>query len=75
MNLYKRIRAALLAARIECRWRYILYCRRRGENWIGRGEPLTSKRLLRLNDRINYHALRAKNYEKRYEMLYIPPFR
>lgn len=69
MKLHKRIRAALLAARIEYHWWFILRYRKLGENWIGRGEPLSSDRLLRLNDRVNFHGLRAKKYEKRYENL------
>lgn len=71
MNLHKRIRAALLAARIEYHWRFILYYRKLGEKWLDRGEPLNSKRLLRLNDRANFHGLRAKKYEKYYETHYI----
>ena len=64
MKLYKRIRAALLAARIEYHWWFILYYRKRGEKWIDHGEPLNSKRLLRLNDRANVHGLRARKNEK-----------
>ena len=75
MNLRKRIRAALLAARIEYHWWFIMFYRKRGENLIGRGEPLTSKRILRLNDRVNFHGLRAKKYEKCYENFDIPQCR
>ena len=71
MKLQKRISAALLAARIEYHWWFILRYRKRGEKLIGRGEPLTSRRMLRLNDRANFHGLRAKKCEKRYETLYI----
>ena len=73
MKLHKRIRAALLAARIEYHWWFIRYYRKRGENLIGSGEPLTSKRMLRLNDRANFHGLRARKYEKCYEDLCIAP--
>ena len=72
MKLHKRIRAALLAARIEYHWRFVLHYRKRGEKWLDRGEPLNSKRLLRLNARANFHGLRARNYEKCYENLFIP---
>ena len=72
MKLYKRIRAAFLAARIEYHWWFVLYYRKRGEKWIDRGEPLNSKRLLRLNDRANCYGLRAREYEKCYENLHIP---
>ena len=72
MKRHKRIRAAMLAARIEYHWWFILYYRKRGENLIGRGEPLNSKRILRLNDRVNFHGLRARKYEKCYENLHIP---
>lgn len=72
MKLQKRIRAALLAARIEYHWWFVLCCRKRGENLIDRGEPLNSKRLLRLNERADYHGLRAKKYEKCYESFYFP---
>ena len=71
MKLHKRIRAALLAARIEYHWWFILRYRKRGEKWIANGEPLDSKRLLRLNERLNFHGLRAKKYEKCYETLSI----
>ena len=71
MKLHKRIRAALLAARIEYHWWFILYYRRRGEKMIDCGEPLNSKRLLRLNDRANCYSLRAREYEKCYETLHI----
>lgn len=69
MKLQKRIRAALLAARIEFHWWFILYYRKHGENLIGRGEPLNSKRLFWLYDQANRHGLRAKKYEK---SIYIP---
>ena len=69
MKLHKRIRAALLAARIEYHWWFVLFYRRRGEKWLGCGEPLNSKRMLRLNDKVNFHGLRAKKQEKRYEIL------
>ena len=72
MKLHKRIRAAVLAARIEYHWWFILSCRKRGEKMIERGEPLDSRRLLRLNERTNFHGLRAEKHAKRYEMLYIP---
>lgn len=72
MKRHKRIRAAMLAARIEYHWWFVLYYRKRGENLIGRGEPLNSKRILRLNDRVNFHGLRARKYEKCYENLRIP---
>lgn len=72
MKLHKRIRAALLAVRIEYHWRLVLHYRKRGENRIGHGEPLNSERMLRLNERANFHGLRAKECEKRYEELYIP---
>ena len=71
MKLHKRIRAALLAARIEYHWWFILYYQKRGEKLIGRGEPLTSKRLLCLNDRANFHGLRAGKYKKSLESLNI----
>ena len=73
MNLHKRIRAALLAAHIEYHWRLILYYRKRGEKLLERGEPLGSTRLLRLNDRANYHGLNARKYEKRYKILHVSP--
>lgn len=73
MKFFKRVRAAFLAARIEYHWWLILLCRKRGEKWIGRGEPLGSKRLLRLNERADFHGLRAKKHEKEYEILYISP--
>ena len=73
MKLYKRIRAALLAARIEYHWWFVLRCRKKGEKWLSRGEPLSSGRLLRLNKRMDFHGLRAKKHEKNYEMLYILP--
>lgn len=72
MKRHKRIRAAMLAARIEYHWWFVLYYRKRGENLIGRGEPLNSKRILRLNDRVNFHGLRARKYERCYENLHIP---
>lgn len=72
MNLHKRIRAALLAARIEYHWWFIRCYRKRGERWLDHGETLHSDRLLRLNDRINFHGLRVKHYEKNYETRYIP---
>ena len=71
MKFHKRIRAALLAARIEYHWWFVLYCRKRGEKWLRRGEPLNSERMLRLNDRANFHGLRAREHEKHYESLYI----
>ena len=71
MKLHKRIRAALLAARIEYHWWFVLCYRKRGEKLLGCGEPLNSKRMLRLNGRANFHGLRARKYEKCYESLYI----
>ncbi|MBR6739412.1 MAG: hypothetical protein IKL99_07030 [Oscillospiraceae bacterium] len=73
MKLHKRIRAALLAARIEYHWWFILHYRKRGENWVGCGEPLNTKRLLRLSKRADFHGLCAKKHEKDYEMLYVSP--
>ncbi len=72
MKLQKRIRAALLAARIEYHWWFILYYRKRGENLIGRGEPLNSMRLLRLNKCANLHGLRAKKCERSYDIIHVP---
>ncbi len=71
MRLHKRVRAALLAARIEYHWWFILHYRKRGEKRIDCGEPLNSKRMLRLNDRVNFHDLCAKKYERCYENLRI----
>lgn len=73
MNLHKRIRAVVLAARIEYHWWFILHYRKRGKNLLDWGEPLDSKRLFRLNDRLDFHGLRAKKYEKSYETLSILP--
>ena len=71
MKLHKRIRAALLAARIEYHWWFVLYFRKRGEKLLDCGEPLNSPRMLRLNDQANFHGLRARKYEKCYESLQV----
>ena len=71
MNAKEKWSAALLAAQIEFHWWMILRCRRRGERWIGSGEPLSSKRLLRLNERINRHGVIAKAYEREYEERFV----
>lgn len=73
MKHHKRIRAALLAARIEYHWWFVLYYRKRGEKLLGCGEPLNSQRMLRLNGRANFHGLRARKYEKCYESLQVSP--
>ena len=70
MKLNKRIRAAMLAARIEYHWWFVLYYRKKGESLLDRGEPLNSNRLLRLNDRANYHGFSARKCEKCYENLH-----
>ena len=71
MNIYQRVCAFLLVARIEYHWWWILRFRKLGEEWIGRGEELTSPRLLRLNHRMNCHGQIAKQCEKYYREHYI----
>ena len=71
MSMKKKLKAALLAARIEYHWWFILRCRKRGERWLSGGEPLSSKRLLRLSRRIDRHGLKVRQYGRFYETHYL----
>lgn len=71
MNIRKKLQAALLAARIEYHWWFILRGRKLGERWLRGCEPLNSPRMLRLNRRIDRHGLTARRCEARYEALFV----
>ena len=71
MRFHKTLTAAILAARIEHRWRRILQLRKQGNKLLSRGEPLTSHRLLRLNRRIDHCGRLAATQAKYYETHYI----
>lgn len=42
----KQVKAKWLAIKIELHWAYILWCRKRGNNLLDKGEPLNSKECL-----------------------------
>lgn len=59
----------LLAVKIEWHWWHIMRDRRCGNRLIDRGEPLTSKRLIRLSKRITRHGISALAFTQKYENL------
>ena len=67
MTMQKRLTAAVLAARIECHWWFILRLRKLGKRWLSGGEPLSSKRLQRLSRRLDYHGLKVKQFGRYFE--------
>ena len=75
MRFHEKLKAAVLAARIERRWRCILRLRKQGDKLIADGNTLNSKKLLRINRRLDRCGLLAAAQEKYYETHYIPPIR
>ena len=73
MRFHEKIKAALLAARIECHWRRIHRLRKLGNKLLTHGNTLNSKRLLSINRRLDRWGLRAAQQEKYYETHYVPP--
>ena len=65
----KRIQRIWIAAQIEIRWAYILWCRRRGEFLISCGVPFHSKILQKLSRKIDPHGLIAFRLQDQYETL------
>ena len=53
----KQVKAKWLAIKIELHWAYILWCRKRGNNLLDKGEPLNSKRMLKLARKIDHHGI------------------
>ena len=72
MKFYKKASAALLAANIEYHWSHILRFRRRANKMIENGMPLTSPRMLRLNQRMLRHSLATMRKEANYEERFVP---
>ena len=68
----KRLTAALLAARIECHWWFILRLRKLGKRRLCSGEPPSSARLQRLSRRLDYHGLKVKQFGRYFETHYLP---
>lgn len=75
MRFHETLKAAALAARIERHWRVILRLRKQGAGLIAEGNALNSKRLLRINRRLDRRGLLAEKLEKYYETHYVPPIR
>ena len=71
MNMNQKVRAFLLAARIEYHWWWILRGRKQGKAWIDHGETLNSPRMIRLNSHLNHHGRIAKQFEKYYAEHYL----
>lgn len=75
MRFHEKLKAAILAARIERNWRRILRLRKQGDKLIAGGNTLNSGRLLRINRRLDRCGLLAAAQGKYYEAHYIPPIR
>ncbi len=75
MRFHEKLKAAVLAARIERHWRRILRLRKMGDKLIADGSTLSSKRLLRVNRQLDRCGKLASAQGKYYESHYIPPIR
>lgn len=73
MRFHEKLKAAVLAARIERHWRRILRLRKLGDKLIENGNTLNSKRLLRINRRLDRCGGLAAAQGKYYEAHYVPP--
>ena len=67
----KQVKAKWLAIKIELHWAYILWCRRRGNNLLDKGEPLNSKRMLKLAQKIDHHGIIVFRLQDLYESHYM----
>ena len=65
----KKIELRILAMRIEYHWWFIMRGRKTGNKLIDAGQPLSSPKLLALNNRLTHHCVRAMKYTRRYEYL------
>lgn len=63
----KQVKAKWLAIKIELHWAYILWCRKRGNNLLDKGEPLNSKRMLKLARKIDHHGIIVFRLQDLYE--------
>ena len=59
----------LLAIKIECNWWFILRIRRKGNNLLKKGAPLSSQKLYRLNCNLSKHSTRAMKAQALYDKL------
>lgn len=75
MRFHEKLKAALLAAHIERRWRRILRLRKQGEKLLASGTTLNSRQLLRINRRLDRCGALAAAQGKYYETHYVPPIR
>ena len=75
MRFHEKLKAAVLAARIERHWHHILRLRKQGDKLIAKGGALNSERLLHLNRQIDRFGLLAAALEKYYETHFVPPIR
>lgn len=75
MRFHEKLKAAVLAARIERNWRRILRLRKQGDKLIASGGTLNSKRLLHLNRQLDRCGALAAAQGRYYEAHYVPPIR
>ena len=69
MNM-RKIKAIILALRIEYHWCHIMRFRKRFDVLYAAGVPLVSPKVQKLNARISKHAARVMVCEKKYREQY-----
>lgn len=73
MNM-RKIRAIVLALRIEYHWWRIKHYRKRFDVLYAAGLTLVSPKVQKLNARISKHAVRVMVYERKYRERYSKSF-
>ena len=69
-----KIKAIILALRIEYHWWHIKYFRKRFDALYAADLPLVSPKVQKLNARISKHAVRVMVYERKYRERYSKSF-
>ena len=67
-----KLKALILAYRIEFRWLFVVLYRRLMEKLYANGEELNSPKMLRLYMRLSRHTTFIMKAEQKYEQQYFP---
>lgn len=67
--MHQKIEMQLLAFKIEWHWFFIIRGRKKGYRLLDKGLPFTSKEILRLSERLDYHCNRVNLLTNRYREL------
>ena len=68
----KKIKATILAVRIEYHWLFVLQYKKKVHKILAKGAPLKSPKVLKLTKRLTYHSEIIMRYNAYYEEKYAP---